>query len=116
MSQFANEMLRRPLTALACAMAASAAHTQGGPPMITDDTETVPVGHWEINSALTFERGADARLFGIPLLDINYGTSKNTQLKIEIPWLLLDRDGLPTVSGLGNTNIGVRWRFRDEDE
>jgi hypothetical protein len=89
---------------------------QGGPPMITDDTETVPKGHWEINTAFTIERGFDGRMFGTPLLDINYGTSRNTQLKVEIPWLILHQNGKRSVSGLGNTNIGVRWRFRDEDE
>ena len=35
--------------------------------MITDDTETVPRGHWEINTAFTIERTADGRLFGAPL-------------------------------------------------
>ena len=84
--------------------------------MITDDTETVPKGHWEINTAFTIERGFDGRMFGTPLLDINYGLSKNTQLKVEIPWLVLRRNGQRGISGLGNTNIGVRWRFRDETE
>lgn len=96
--------------------AAWAAAAQGGPPMITDDTETVPKGHWEINTAFTIERGFDGRFFGTPLLDINYGLSKNTQLKVEIPWLVTRRNGQRGISGLGNTNIGVRWRFRDEDE
>lgn len=87
---------------------------QGGPPMITDDTETVPRGHFEINTAFTIERGADGRLFGTPLLDINYGLSEHFQLKVEIPWLVLHGNGQRSVNGLGNTNIGVRWRFRDE--
>lgn len=107
----------RPLTAtLFCTTACAAAIAQGGPPMITDDTETVPKGHWEINTAFTIERGLAARLLGTPLLDINYGTGKNTQLKVEIPWLALHRNGQRALSGLGNTNIGVRWRFRDEDD
>ncbi|MEO6334689.1 MAG: hypothetical protein ABIO91_06855 [Pyrinomonadaceae bacterium] len=89
---------------------------QGGPPMITDDTETVPKGHWEINSAFTMELGSDGRMFGTPLLDINYGLNKRMQLKVEIPWLVLHKNGQRGVNGIGNTNIGVRWRFRDEDE
>jgi hypothetical protein len=89
---------------------------QGGPPMITDDTETVPTGHFEINTAFTMERTSDGRLFGTPLVDFNYGLSEHLQLKIEVPWLVLHANGQPSVSGLGNTNIGVRWRFRDEDE
>ncbi|MFT3745175.1 MAG: hypothetical protein QM785_12890 [Pyrinomonadaceae bacterium] len=92
------------------------ANAQGGPPMITDDTETVPKGHWEINTAFTAERGSDGRLFGSPLLDINFGLSEHLQLKVEIPWLISRPDGERGLSGLGNTNVGVRWRFRDEDE
>jgi hypothetical protein len=89
---------------------------QGGPPMITDDTETIPTKHWEINTAFTVERGSDGRLFGTPLLDINYGLGERMQLKVEIPWLVLHRNGQPGTQGLGNTNIGVRYRFRDEKE
>lgn len=84
--------------------------------MITDDTETVPKGHWEINTAFTYERGEDGTLYGTPLLDVNYGLSEHFQLKVEIPYLLLRQKGRPGVDGLGNTNIGVRWRFRDETE
>ena len=95
---------------------AGPACAQGGPPVITDDTGTVPKGHWEINTAFTFERTSDGRLLGIPLLDINYGLSKNTQLKVEVPWLKLSSNGQRSINGPGNTNIGVRWRFRDETE
>lgn len=87
---------------------------QGGPPMITDDTETVPKGHWEINTAVTIERGSYERLFATPLLDINYGLSEHAQLKVEIPWLVLHSKGQRGIQGLGNTNFGLRWRFRDE--
>src|SRR6188508_2697971 len=66
---------------LLCEIAAG----QGGPPMITDDTGTVEKGHFEINTAFTMEVGRDGRLWGTPLIDFNYGTTRNTQLKIEIP-------------------------------
>lgn len=89
---------------------------QGGPPMITDDTETVPTGHFEINTAFIIERGSEGRVFSTPNVDFNYGLSEHLQLKVEIPWLVLHANGQPSVNGLGNTNIGVRWRFRDEDE
>lgn len=82
--------------------------------MITDDTGTVPKGHWEINAAFTIERAADGRSFAAPLLDVNYGLSKISQIKIEIPWLIIHRNGQKEIGGLGNTNIGVRWRFRSE--
>ena len=92
------------------------AFSQGGPPMITDDTGTVEKGHFEINTAFTIESGTEGRLWAVPLIDFNFGTSRNTQLKIEIPYYVLHNHGQPRVSGLGNTNIGVRWRFRDGDD
>jgi hypothetical protein len=104
-----------PVAILAAAVIQIVA-AQGGPPMITDDTGTVPKGHWEINTAFTVERTADGTVFETPLLDINFGLSRNTQLKVEIPWLVSHQFGQRGINGLGNTNIGVRWRFRDETE
>lgn len=109
-------MINRLLATIFFSSACATTMAQGGPPMVTDDTETVPKGHWEINTAITFEQSFDAWQFGTPLSDINFGLSKNSQLKLEIPWIVLQPDGLPKISGIGNTNIGVRWRFRDEDE
>src|SRR5436309_11054860 len=62
---------------------------QGGPPMITDDTETVPKHHFEINTALTLERGRDGSVYSIPDIDFNYGLNKRMQLRIETPWVLV---------------------------
>jgi len=101
---------------LATSFFSAHAIAQGGPPMITDDTGTVPKGHWEINTAFVVERTADGRTFGTPLLDVNYGLSKNMQLKVEIPWIVQHKNGRRGINGLGNTNIGFRWRFRDENE
>lgn len=89
---------------------------QGGPPMITDDTETVPKGHFEINNGFTMERGTDGTLYSIPLIDFNYGLNKRMQLKIEMPYAAFHGIGQPTIHGPGNMNIGVRWRFRDETD
>jgi hypothetical protein len=91
-------------------------NAQGGPPMITDDTETVPKHHFEINTAITMERGSDGTLFETPLVDFNYGLNKRMQLKVEMPWVQLHNLGGPNLSGSGNMNIGVRWRFRDETD
>ena len=112
MNSFSNGVV----AAIVALFANILASGQGGPPMITDDTGTVEKGHFEINTAFTMEVGEDGRLFGTPLVDFNYGTSKNTQLKIEIPYEVLHNNGQPGIRGLGNTNIGVRYRFRDGDE
>ncbi len=89
---------------------------QGGPPLLTDDPGTPGHGNWEINLAFTLEEVQDERLLEAPLLDVNYGYGDRIQLKFEIPWLILDEKGRPTKSGLGNSELGVKWRFRDENE
>jgi len=88
---------------------------QGGPPLLTDDPGTPGGGQWEINVAFTLEEVQGERLFEAPLLDLNYGYGDKIQLKFEIPWLILDEEGSPTRSGLGNSEFGVKWRFLDED-
>src|SRR5947209_6546227 len=91
------------------------AMAQGGPPLITDDTATVEKGHWEINIATTIERRRDATEQEVPLLDINYGLSKTLQLKFEVPYLRVKDADESAKMGLGNSNVGMRWRFFEDE-
>ena len=93
-----------------------AALAQGGPPMLTDDPGTPGDKHWEINTAwiMTQTRSGD-RSMALPLLDINYGVGAHLQLKYEVPWLVTHATGEKTKSGLGDSEIGVKWRFLDEE-
>jgi hypothetical protein len=84
---------------------------QGGPPVRTDDTGTPGKGNWEINVAATADRRPGERVYEAPLLDINYGLSERTQVKFEIPWVVRGSDRKPTKNGLGNSLLGLRWRF-----
>lgn len=88
---------------------------QGGPPLITDDPGTPGDGRWEINIAFTVEKRKTERSYESPILDINYGLGERIQLKYEVPWLVLDEHGERTKNGLGNSIIGVKWRFFDQD-
>ncbi len=92
----------------------AAALAQGGPPMITDDPGTPGDGHWEINLGLTVEKNEQEWLFETPLIDLNYGLGDRVQLKVEMPWLVLDRDAEGMMTAAGNGKIGVKWRFLDE--
>src|SRR5437762_3350016 len=90
------------LAAMCVASLPQRAVAQAGPPLITDDPETPGNGHWEINVAWTLSQKRNARLFGIPLLDINYGVGEHVQLKAEIPWLVQREHGAKTQSGVGS--------------
>lgn len=92
-----------------------AVFAQGGPPLITDDPGTPGDGRWEINVAFTAEKRKTGRSYESPILDINYGLGERIQLKYEVPWLVLDERGERMKNGLGNSLIGVKWRFFDQD-
>jgi hypothetical protein len=88
---------------------------QGSPPMITDDPETPGNGHWEINLGWTDQRTPGTTLMGLPLLDANYGIGDDFQLTYETPWAVV-RDANGTHEGLGDTQLGAKWRFYNAGE
>src|SRR3954469_11588931 len=96
--------------------ATAALHAEGSPPLITDDPGTPGNGHWEINLGLSTERRPGERASELPLIDVNFGIGDRWQLKYEVPYLRLSEDGESSVSGLGNSEIGVKWRFFDAGE
>jgi len=88
---------------------------QGGPPMITDDPGTPGPDKWEINLGWTTEKTSGTTLYGLPLLDANYGIGDRIEMTYEAPWgVIKDEDG--TRDGAGNSLFGVKWRFLDEGE
>jgi Putative MetA-pathway of phenol degradation len=89
---------------------------QGGPPLLTDDPETPGDRNWEINAAATWEHRGQGWYWEAPLLDINYGWGAHLQLKYEIPYLLQDTDATRVQSGLGNSLLGIKWRFLDVEQ
>lgn len=98
-----------------CGMAILSSTVAAGPPLITDDPDTPGDGNWEINLAFTLEQTRDERSYEAPLIDINYGVGERTQLKFEVPWVVLDDRNDGTKDGLGNSEVGVKYRFLDED-
>jgi hypothetical protein len=84
---------------------------QGGPPLLTDDPGTPGNGNWEINIASTLFNSPGEREFEAPLLDINYGLGDRVQLKYELPYLFDSDEGAPYRGAIGNSLMGVKWRF-----
>jgi hypothetical protein len=95
--------------------ASRSARAQGGPPLLTDDPGTPGPGRWEVNLAITAERRDSIWLFESPTLDFNYGWGERIQLNLEVPWVVQSVDGAGSASGLGNSRVGVKWRFLGSD-
>ena len=102
---------------IAAMLAAVSPHAfgQSSPPLFTNNPGTPGDGKWEINIGMAFEKLRDETLYEAPVLDINYGLGDRIQLKYEIPWLFLEEDGAETINGPGNSEIGLKYRFLDEN-
>jgi hypothetical protein len=85
-----------------------------GPPILTNDTGTPGPGKWETNIGFTVEKRRDISLYNTPALDLNYGVGDRIQLNYSVSWIVLDTTNEPVKSGLGNSEIAVKWRFLDE--
>lgn len=88
---------------------------QGGPPMITDDPGTPGDKQWEINLGWTTQRVAGSTLYGLPLLDANYGIGDRIEITYEASWEIVDDAG-GSRSGPSDSLIGAKWRFYDAGE
>jgi hypothetical protein len=90
------------------------ASATAGPPLITDDPDTPGPDSWEIDVATTSEYTQHEWNLETPLLDMNYGIGDHIELTCELPWVVVVPDHGGTSSGLGNTLLGVKWRFLDQ--
>ena len=109
--------MKKPIAALVACLAFQHAHAQGGPPLVTDDPETPGAGKWEVNYAAIFQRSRSGRKeVAAPDIDANYGWGENIQLKVDIPWVFAREPGESWKSGLGKGDVGVKWRFIDEEK
>jgi hypothetical protein len=78
---------------------------------VTDDPGTPGSGRWELNVALTLEHSPGENSYEAPLLDLNYGVGDRVQLKWEVPLRVIAPAGSATLGGIGNSLLGIKWRF-----
>ncbi len=84
------------------------------PPMEMDDPGTPGRQGIEVNLVGTLARAGQGR-GSETLLDANYGIGDRIQLKFERPYLTEGAVGEHNQQGLGATEIGVKWRFLDNN-
>jgi hypothetical protein len=115
MTRLAMAMRRAASPSLAVLML-GAATAWAGPPFRTDDPEPVELGHWEVYgfSTATHVKGDTAGI--APGIEVNYGALPELQLHVVAP-LAFDRpEGGGTRFGYGDTELGAKYRFVQEDE
>jgi hypothetical protein len=91
----------------------SACSALAGPPFLTDDPDPVPFHHWEFYTFTTGDRTRSTNSFESPAIEMNNGVAPNVQLHLIIPDAQFK---LPDISdsGLGDTEVGVKYRFVTE--
>jgi hypothetical protein len=99
------------LSGLLLLIAWHCAQAQGGPPFLTDDPDTPGNRHWEINVGFIADHNPGDAYYQTPDFDFNYGLGDRIQLKYELPIASHTDEHNVTDTGLGESLLGVKWRF-----
>jgi hypothetical protein len=91
-----------------------AARTLAGPPFLTDDPEPVDYQHWEAYLFTLGDLSHGGYSVEGPAVEMNYGVLPDTQLHLIVPMTTVSGGGLPTASGLGDMEFGIKYRFVHE--
>jgi PPE-repeat protein len=85
-----------------------------GPPFVTDDPEPVELHHWEVYVSSVTTRTPFQSNGTLPHVEVNNGAAPNLQLHMILPCSSSHLDGESTSRGLGDTELGVKYRFVQE--
>ncbi|MFY9802055.1 MAG: hypothetical protein WA211_04030 [Candidatus Acidiferrales bacterium] len=99
-----------------CGCAAPLAFAQGGPPYYTNDPGTPGNKQWEINLAYMPFLYDHQSITHTPDVDINFGLGDRIQLTFENAWLRVYNAPQDPKYGLGQDQLGVKWRFYDNHD
>ena len=99
------------------ALTALAALSWAGPPYQTDDPEPPEVGHWELYLSAYAAAEPHAAVGGVPQFEFNYGATEDLQLSVspQAAFSLPATGGAQGRWGLGDTEVGAKFRFLHED-
>jgi hypothetical protein len=106
----------RSFAAAACVAVMATGISFAGPPFRTDDPEPVEYQHWEVYIFSTATQVSGDTSGILPGVEVNYGAAPDLQLHLIVP-LAFDRpDNGPAQLGIGDTELGAKYRFVDEDK
>ncbi len=97
----------------ACGLAVGTA-ALAGPPFLTDDPQPVDFGHFEVYTFTTSDKSNGGTFTNGPAFEFNAGIYPNVQLHVVAPFGTQAAAGMPTMSGYGDTEVGVKYRFVQE--
>lgn len=86
-----------------------------GPPFLTDDPEPVELGHFEAYLFSTWDAQPGATSIQGPAVEFNVGAAPGLQLHLVVPLATLT-GGVRTTHGLGDVELGAKYRFVEETD
>jgi len=96
--------------------------TPQSPPLETDDPSVPDKGEYEINLLTEADLGLEEHSVNVVTVDANYGVVLKgwghelpTQLKLEVPVSAQGGHGSPYQIGLGNSAVGFKFNFYNDD-
>jgi len=87
-----------------------------GPPFLTDDPEPVDYQHSELYIATMQTRTASGTAGSAAHVEYNYGAAPDLQLHIIAPYEFDSPESGPAHEGLGDIELGVKYRFIQETD
>ncbi len=112
---FETGLRRVALAAAAVCLSLASAHA--GPPFRTDDPEPVEYGHWEFYTPFSTATHVKGDTSGVLAgVEINYGAAPDLQLHLITPLVFDKPDDSGLRGGYGDTELGMKYRFIQEDE
>jgi Putative MetA-pathway of phenol degradation len=112
----ANDRKSTPYALIASALLVVSCPVLAGPPFLTDDPAPVDHKHSEFYVFSTYDKTKDGKDAALPAFEYNYGVFPDTQLHIVVPFARSAPNGEASQSGLGDMEIGVKYRFIQETD
>jgi opacity protein-like surface antigen len=89
---------------------------KAGPPFLTDDPEPVDYGHYEFYLFSQGVRAGGETSGGAPACDCNFGVLPNVQFHVQPAMAFRRPGGGDLVWGAGDVELGVKYRFIEQDK
>jgi len=87
-----------------------------GPPFLTDDPEPVEYRHWEMYIATLSQGEHGGVAMTAPHFEVNYGIVPDLQIHLIAPLEYVKIAGRSSHYGYGDTELGTKWRFYNDEE
>lgn len=85
-----------------------------GPPFLTDDPEPVPYQHYETYIFSSYDNSAAGVSAVGPAVEYNIGAAPELQIHLVVPLAYFSPPGGASAYGLGDSEVGIKYRFLDE--